>query len=753
MKAQTPPNAMPADASAPRPPAFEAAAESAPAAWEPGVPSSRLGPAKAGRKWLLRAELHGALSAEVLALADGRVLGTLAWSPEEQLFIGTLPRLEPYRLKIRWPHDEEELVDAYQFGPQLGELDLYLLSEGTHLELARRFGSRPLVLDGVAGVHFSVWAPNARSVAVVGDFNGWDHRRAPLRKRRGTGVWELFLPGVTGGSHYRYEIEAADGQRFQKADPLACRAAPAPQTASVVGCGGSYAWSDQDWMARRGEVQRFDRPMSVYELHAGSWRRRGHEHNRALRWPELAAELIPYVVEQGFTHIELLPVMAHPFGGSWGYQPLGLFAPQPELGEPAEFAAFVDAAHRAGIGVILDWVPGHFPADEHGLAQFDGTALYEYADPREGRHRDWDTLIYNFGRHEVRSFLLSSALHWLEQFHLDGLRVDAVASMLYRDYSRPQGEWLPNRLGGRENLEAIDFLRQLNRVVRERLPDVRMIAEESTIWPKVSRPEAEGGLGFHYKWNMGWMNDSLAYMRQDPLHRGAAHQQLSYVFSYAFSEHYVLPLSHDEVVHGKKSLLQKMPGDRWQQFANLRAYYGFMWAHPGKKLLFMGGELGQHAEWNHDGSVDWPALGDPLHAGLQQLVRDLNGLYRAQPGLHECDVDSRGFYWLIGDDHQNSVYAFVRSRADGSRPVLAVCNFTPVPRKQYRIGVPKAGTWRELFNSDAQTYGGSGHGNFGQTRTLKTPSHGQPCSLRLTLPPLSTLYLVWDDTSEEHVHG
>ena len=745
----------------PKPPTADAAPISAglPAgwgadgAWDDAAPAARLGPRREGRHWRLRCELHGAQAVRAVSLDGARTLAELHWSPEEGLFTGTLASPEAYRLQIRWPDADEDLIDAYQFGPQLGELDLYLLSEGTHLELARRFGARPLVVEGVAGVHFSLWAPNARSVALVGDFNGWDHRRAPLRKRRHGGVWELFLPGVTAGSHYRYEIEAADGRRFQKADPLACRAAPAPQTASVVGCGESYAWGDGDWMAARGERHRYDRPLSIYELHAGSWRRRGHEHNRSLRWSELAAELIPYVIEQGFTHIELLPVMTHPFGGSWGYQPLGLFAPQPEFGEPAEFAAFVDAAHRAGLGVILDWVPGHFPGDEHGLAQFDGSALYEYADPREGRHRDWDTLIYNYGRHEVRAFLLSSALHWLEQFHIDALRVDAVASMLYRDYSRPQGEWLPNRLGGRENLEAIDFLRQLNRVVRERLPDVLMIAEESTIWPKVSRPESEGGLGFHYKWNMGWMNDSLDYVERDPLLRSGAHQQLSYVFSYAFSEHYVLPLSHDEVVHGKHSLLAKMPGDRWQRFANLRAYYGFLWAHPGKKLLFMGGEIAQHAEWNHDSSVDWAALVDPQHAGVQRLVRDLNGLYRQMPGLHECDVDSRGFAWLVGDDSRNSVYAFVRSRADGSAPVLVVCNFTPVPRRQYRIGVPRAGHWREVFNSDAEPYGGSGLGNLGGARSVKTASHGRSNSLRLTLPPLSTLYLVWDGPTEDNAHA
>ena len=632
-------------------------------------------------------------------------------------------------------------VEAHALPPIADAVDLYLLAEGRHWELARRMGNRPLVVDGIAGVRFAVWAPHARQVSVVGDFNGWDAERYPLRRAPGATVWELFVPGVLAGEHYRYRIVGADGSVFEKADPLACRASMAPATASIIGCAESHVWGDAAWMDARATKQGRDQPISIYEVHVGSWQRRGEEHNRSLTWPELAESLIPYAVAQGFTHLELLPVMTHPFGGSWGYQTLGQFAPQPDYGTPAQFAAFIDASHAAGLGVILDWVPAHFPNDEHGLARFDGTALYELADPREGLHRDWGTLIYDFGRPEVQSFLISSALHWLELFHVDGLRVDAVASMLYRDYSRPEGEWIPNRHGGRENLEAVAFLRTLNAVIAERVPDALVFAEESTAWPGVTQAVDQGGLGFDYKWNMGWMNDSLRYAGRDPLHRGEAHGLLTFGLSYAFNEQFVLPLSHDEVVHGKRSLLAKMPGDRWQQFANLRAYYGFQWAHPGKKLLFMGCEIAQHSEWNHDGSVDWAALEDPMHRGVQKLVRDLNALYVAHPALHVGDGRREGFEWLVADDARNSVFVFLRKAGEGGALIVAICNFTPVVRHDYHVGVPRGGWWQELLNTDSLTYGGSGVCHPAGLLAHEAPSHGQPCALRFTLPPLATIYL------------
>ncbi|MDP9139768.1 MAG: 1,4-alpha-glucan branching protein GlgB, partial [Pseudomonadota bacterium] len=560
--------------------------------------------------------------------------------------------------------------------------------------------------------------------------------------------WELFIPGLGVGTPYKYEVLGAHGLLPLKADPVASQMEAAPGTSSLVADPAPYAWTDQNWMRMRPRRQSVHAPLSIYEVHAGSWQRtQGHAPGHIPDWDALGDLLIPYVASMGFTHIELLPVSAHPFGGSWGYQPLGLFAPHPVYGEPAALKRFVDRCHAQDIGVIVDWVPAHFPADTHGLARFDGTAIYEHEDPREGFHCDWGTLIYNFGRHEVSGFLIGSALHWLDHYHIDGLRVDAVASMLYRDYSRAPGEWVPNRHGGRENLEAIEFLRQLNRTVHERHPDVLMIAEESTAFPGVTAPVAEGGLGFSYKWNMGWMHDTLRYIGQDPIHRSYAHNDITFGLAYAFSERFVLPLSHDEVVHGKRSIFGRMPGDLWQRHANLRAYYGFMWSHPGKKLLFMGGEFAQPSEWNHDRELDWWML-EPqsedvdLHSGMQRLVRDLNRLYVTEPALHVDDCEAAGFRWIIGDDHSNSVFAFLRCKADAAQePVLVVCNFTPVPRHDYRIGVPRAGRWREILNTDRSIYGGSEHPVADVVAAGDVTSHGQPYSLSLSLPPLATIIL------------
>ncbi|MBV8063572.1 MAG: 1,4-alpha-glucan branching protein GlgB, partial [Nevskia sp.] len=568
---------------------------------EVGDPWALLGPHRSGEDYLLRAWLPRAQRVEV------RERGAATWKPLQEvqlpgLFTGRISQASGYLLRIHWPGAMQETEDPYSFGLLLGELDLHLIAEGNHRELGRCLGAQVTSVDGVAGVRFACWAPNARRVSVVGDFNGWDARRHPMRRRVEAGVWELFMPRLGPGALYKYDILGPRGPLPQKADPVALQAEPPPRTGSVVAESRLYDWDDAGWMERRAQRQSPQAPISIYEVHAGSWRRSGA---RPPSWSELAEQLIPYVAEQGFSHIELLPVMAHPFGGSWGYQPLGLFAPHAEYGTPRDFAAFIDCCHRAGIGVLLDWVPAHFPTDPHGLAHFDGTALYEHQDPREGFHQDWNTLIYNLGRREVHGFLLASALHWLEHYHIDGLRVDAVASMLYRDYSRRQGEWIPNRYGGRENLEAIGFLRHLSDVVHERCPGVLLIAEESTAWPGVTQPTAKGGLGFDYKWNMGWMHDTLEYVAHESVHRSWHHDRLTFGLVYAFSERFVLPLSHDEVVHGKRSLIGRMPGDRWQRFANLRAYLSFMWAHPGKKLLFMGGELAQEREWNHDAQLDW----------------------------------------------------------------------------------------------------------------------------------------------------
>jgi len=622
----------------------------------------------------------------------------------------------------------------------LTEQDLYLFGEGTFRRSWEKLGSHPAKVDGRAGTRFAVWAPNAREVSVVGDMNGWKEGAAPLRSLGASGIWERFVPGVEHGALYKYAIRSNEnGYRVQKADPYAFAFELRPQTASKVWNLDGYAWGDAEWMEARRQRNALDAPISVYEVHLGSWMRVPEEENRWLTYRELAVKLVDYVEAMGFTHVELMPVTEHPFDGSWGYQTVGYFAPTSRFGTPQDFMALVDALHRRGIGVILDWVPAHFPTDEHGLGYFDGTHLYEHADPRQGHHKDWDTLIFNYGRNEVRNFLIANALFWLEVYHLDGLRVDAVASMLYLDYSREEGEWVPNKFGGRENLEAIEFLKEFNTAVYEQHPDVMTVAEESTAWPMVSRPTYLGGLGFGLKWNMGWMHDFLEYMGQDPVHRSYHHHRATFSLLYAFHENFVLPLSHDEVVHGKGSLLARMPGDPWRQAANLRLLYGWMWAHPGKKLLFMGCELGQEREWDHDRSLDWHLLEQDRPRGVQRWVRDLNTFFRGEPALHQVDFDPAGFSWIDCQDAENSVLAFLRWDRDRRRPVLCAFNFTPVPRANYRLGVPLAGTWQEALNSDAVLYGGSGQGNLGRVESTPVGAHGHGQSLVVTLPPLGAL--------------
>jgi 1,4-alpha-glucan branching enzyme len=622
----------------------------------------------------------------------------------------------------------------------LSEDDIYLFNQGTHYRLYDKFGAQPVTIDGVAGTYFAVWAPNAEYVAVIGDWNNWDAGANPLRQRGFSGVWEGFIPHVSKGMRYKFHIASRYyGYREDKTDPFGSYFEVAPQTAAIV-WDRNYTWSDQQWMSERGRRHRFDAPISIYEVHLGSWRRKPEEDNRPLNYRELAHELAEHVKECGFTHVELLPVTEHPFYGSWGYQSTGMFAPTSRYGTPQDFMYFVDYLHQHGIGIILDWVPSHFPTDGHGLAYFDGTHLYEHADPRKGYHPDWGSYIYNYGRNEVRSFLISSAICWLDKFHIDGLRVDAVASMLYLDYSRRPGEWIPNEYGGNENLEAISFLRELNTQIYKYYPDVQTFAEESTAWPMVSRPVYVGGLGFGFKWDMGWMHDTLQYFRRDPIYRRFHHNELTFRGLYMFSENYVLPLSHDEVVHGKGSLLDKMAGDVWQKFANLRLLYSYMFAQPGKKLLFMGGEFGQWREWSHDTSLDWHLLMFPSHQGVQRLISDLNRLYRTEPALHELDCDPRGFEWVDANDADSSVYSFLRKSRSGEH-ILIVLNATPVVREDYRIGVPFGGWWRELLNSDSEYYWGSGQGNAGGVMAEVVPSHGREFSLRLRLPPLGALFL------------
>ncbi len=701
-----------------------------------GDPFAILGP----HDGTVRAFIPGAESVTVIDSATGLPTGELTRMHPAGFFAGPVTTQGSYRLRIGEGAATWETEDPYAFPPILGDMDIYLLAEGRHRDFGRCLGAHPAVLDGIPGVRFAVWAPNAQRVSVVGDFNGWDGRRHPMRKRHGPGVWELFVPRIAAGELYKFEIVSPSGELLPlKADPVAWAAQIAPQTASIVVEDEPYPWTDADWMANRAARQAEDAPISVYEVHAGSW---SPAANMGVdSWDRLADQLVPYAASMGFTHIELMPIMEHPFGGSWGYQPLGQFAPSARLGSPEAFSRFVDRCHAAGLGVILDWVPAHFPTDIYGLARFDGTALYEHQDPREGFHPEWNTYIYNLGRNEVRAFLIGSALFWLEHYHVDGIRVDAVASMLYRDYSRKAGEWVPNRWGGRENEESVGFLQELSRAVLERVPGAILVAEESTAWPGVSRPADEGGLGFTYKWNMGWMHDTLHYMEEQPVYRRYHHGEMAFGLVYAFSEKFVLPLSHDEVVYGKGSLIRKMPGDDWQKFASLRAYFGFMWTHPGKKLLFMGGEIAQWREWNHDHGLDWHLLDSPMHRGVQSTVRDLNGLYKSLPALHQRDCQADGFRWVVIADADQSVFAYLRFGAEGSSPALVVCNFTPVPRLGYRVGVPHGGAWREVLNTDAAIYGGSNLGNNGAVHADTTPSHDLPASLVLTLPPLATLIL------------
>ncbi len=669
---------------------------------------------------------------------DGTRLGRLKQRHEAGFFEGPVEvsGLKPIRYRARRGGDDEWAVtDPYSFGPVLGPMDDYLVREGSHLRLFDKMGAHPIRHQGVDGFHFAVWAPNARRVSVVGDFNRWDGRLHVMRLRKDTGIWEIFAPDVPAGSSYKFEIIGQDGDRFLKADPFARRAEMRPKTASVAAPELKQDWEDEAHRAHWEKADHRRQPISIYEVHAGSWQR--HDDGSFLSWDELASRLIPYVADMGFTHIEFLPITEHPYDPSWGYQTTGLYAPTARFGDPEGFARFVNGCHKVGIGVILDWVPAHFPTDSHGLRRFDGTALYEHEDPRQGFHPDWNTLIYNFGRLEVLSYLVNNALYWAEKYHIDGLRVDAVASMLYLDYSRKEGEWVPNEYGGRENLEAVRFLQKLNSLSYGNHPGVMTIAEESTSWPKVSHPVHEGGLGFGFKWNMGFMHDTLGYLKREPIHRKHHHNEITFGLVYAFSENFVLPLSHDEVVHGKGSLIAKMAGDDWQKFANLRAYYAFMWGYPGKKLLFMGQEFAQWSEWSEARALDWNLLSYHQHEGMRRLVRDLNLSYRAKPALHARDCEPEGFRWLIADDHDNSVFAWLRM-APGEKPVAVITNFTPAYLENYRLPLPTAGRWREILNTDAEIYGGSGKGNGGRVQAVDA---GGTISTTMTLPPLATIML------------
>jgi 1,4-alpha-glucan branching enzyme len=657
------------------------------------------------------------------------------------IFEGRLPAktVSPYELELTFKDGVSREKDPYAFAPTLGPQDLYYVGEGRHRRLWDRLGAHLATHDGTPGCAFVVWAPNAEGVSVVGDFNFWDGRRHPMRSLGASGLWELFVPGVVPGHRYKFEISPRGGAPFQKADPMAFRTEVPPLSASVVHALDAYTWSDASWLDQRAKTNHARAPMSIYEVHLGSWMRVPEEGNRALTYRELAPKLAEHCRQLGFTHVEFLPVAEHPFGGSWGYQVSGYYAPSARFGTPDDFRFLVDTLHQAGIGVIVDWVPGHFPKDSWALSSFDGSQLYEHADPRRGEHPDWGTLIFNFGRNEVRNFLVANALFWLEQYHVDGLRVDAVASMLYLDYSRKEGEWIPNRWGGRENEEAIGFLRELNDTVHATHPDVHVMAEESTSWPKVSRPTRDGGLGFTHKWNMGWMHDTLSYFAKDPIHRQHHHHQLTFGLLYQYSEDFVLPLSHDEVVHGKGSLINKMPGDEWQKHANLRALYGWMWAHPGKKLLFMGGELGQWSEWNHDGSVDWHLARHPRHGGLMKLMSRLNALYKQEGALFESDFWSQGFQWSQADAAQANVYSFIRRGHNAWREIVCIANLSPVVR-EWRAGVPGGGWWEEILNTDAAEFGGSNVVNAPKKAEHK-PWDNQPASVVVTLPPLGVMWL------------
>ena len=629
------------------------------------------------------------------------------------------------------------LRDPYSFGPVLGEQDVYFLGEGTHRRLWKTMGAHPRQFDGIEGIAFTVWAPNAHRVSVVGDFNGWDGRVHPMRNHNG--VWEIFLPHLVPGDHYKFEIIGAEGHLAVKSDPFAFFSQHGPQTASIIYDLNRYVWNDSNWMQKRAKANPYASAMSIYEVHLGSWKRRYEDGNRFLSYLEFADELIDYVSDMGYTHIELMPVAEFPFDGSWGYQGCGYFAPTSRFGTPDEFRQFVDRCHQRNIGVIVDWVPAHFPKDAHGLARFDGTALYEHADPKQGEHADWGTLIFNFGRNEVRNFLISNAMFWLQEFHIDGLRVDAVASMLYLDYSREAGQWIPNQYGGRENIEAIEFVKQLNQICYEENPGIMTLAEESTAFPGVSRPVDSGGLGFGFKWNMGWMNDSLRYMSHEPIHRKYHHGSATFSMIYAYQENYILVLSHDEVVHGKGSIIQKMPGDRWQQMANARFFLAWMFSHPGKKLLFQGIDFGQTEEWNYSQSLPWHLLEYPEHSGFQRLVRDLNRLYVSEPALHELDHEPGGFEWIDHNDAKHSLFSFIR-RSSRNEIIVVVINATPVPRSGYRLGVPEGGYYEEILNSDSGLYGGSNVGAAGGIAAQEQEAHGRSQSIQIEIPPLATVF-------------
>jgi 1,4-alpha-glucan branching enzyme len=698
-------------------------------------PFSLLGVHPGPKGAFARAILPGAETAEAHDLS-GKPLGTLKRIDDGGLFEG-LVKGDRQPLKYHCTAGEHDwwVTDAYSFGPVLGPVDDFLIAEGTHFRLFDKMGAHLIEHEGASGVHFAVWAPNAQLVSLVGDFNDWDHRRHPMRKRMDIGVWEIFIPDIAEGRAYKYRIVGADGKvQPLKADPFAFASELRPKTASITAQPAKPEWGDAAHRDHWARVDPRREPISIYEVHPGSWQR--NEHGWFLTWDEMADQLIPYVVELGFTHIEFLPVSEHPYDPSWGYQTTGLYAPSARFGDIAGFARFVDGAHRAGIGVLIDWVPAHFPTDEHGLARFDGTALYEHEDPRLGFHPDWNTAIYNFGRREVSSFLVNNALFWAEAYHVDGLRVDAVASMLYRDYSRKADEWIPNEQGGNENWEAVEFLRAMNKAVYGSTPGVITIAEESTAWPGVTMPAHENGLGFGFKWNMGFMHDTLQYMARDPVHRQYHHNDITFGLVYAFSENFVLPLSHDEVVHGKGSLLTKMSGDDWQKFANLRAYYALMWGYPGKKLLFMGQEFAQRREWSEERPLDWDLRGAPAHEGVRHLIRDLNRVYREKPALHARDCEGEGFEWLIADDSVNSVFAWLRKAPD-ARPIAIVSNMTPATRSGYRVPLPADGRWRELLNSDAEIYGGTGQGNLGSITAVGGGAD-------LTLPPLATVMLEYE---------
>lgn len=723
-------------------PTIETAALDAILAANHGDPFSVLGMHQAGEALVVRVFRPDARAVAVREVGGaGREFPAALVHPDgffEARLTGATDRFQ-YVLALT-SHEGVEWTesDPYSFGVILGQLDLHLFGEGQHWKLYEKLGAHLTEIGGVRGTAFHVWAPNAQRVSVVGDFNAWDGRRHTMRKLLGCGVWEIFVPGVEEGAHYKFEVKGCHGAIVLKSDPFAFFGQHSTETASLVFDLDRYKWADAEWMESRKSKEWHRSPVSIYEVHLGSWQRKPEEGDRYLSYRELVDSLLTYVLEMGYTHIELLPILEHPFDGSWGYQVTGFFAPTSRFGNPDEFRYFVDRCHQAGVGVILDWVPGHFPKDAHGLARFDGTSLFEHADPRQGEHRDWGTLIFNYGRNEVRNFLISNALFWLAEYHIDGLRVDAVASMLYLDYSRKPGEWVPNIHGGRENLDAIYFLKRFNEVSYEQHPGIITLAEESTAWPGVSRPTYLGGLGFGFKWNMGWMHDFLDYMSLDPIYRRFHHGAITFSLLYAFHEHFVLVLSHDEVVHGKGSLINKMPGDTWQKFANLRMFYGWMFAHPGKKLLFMGGEFGQWSEWNHDKSLDWHLCADPMHDGLKRLCQHLNFLYKTEPALYDQDDTYAGFEWIDFNDSDNSVVSFLRRSRTGEIMIFVI-NATPVVREGYRIGVPTSGWFEEVLNTDAATYGGSNVGNYGGQWSVSEPWQGKSHSLLVNLPPLAII--------------